>query len=380
MSSNVAMVIPYGWLSVSPSLQNECRVLANNGCEVDLFYFNDESHSDWTPDVPGIRVHSLRNRLDNTRYAPSPLPRMEQATRLLREVSVDSYDLVIGVDIMGLVYARLLCKRARTPPPVVYHSLESMLATDRLSVWLEQWATEQAVYGITMADSWARGISDRTSLAEEEIFVVPNSSIAGDSEFDETFLQDWIDVPDDRNVVVYAGSFIPSHMVGDIVDTVAEWPDDWMLLVHGWGPEERIPELEERAGSLLDDRVVISNEVLPDEEYTDLIASADVGISLYDRSIDENKWRYGHPGKVYKYLETSTPIIASDTPSLTPLIADNECGVCISDPASIPDALHAVSDDYDTYSNNCRTTFEEHEFASNYQAVIDRLRRDGVLE
>lgn len=150
--------------------------------------------------------------------------------------------------------------------------------------------------------------------------------------------------PQDSFTIGFVGSLKPWHGLNGLVDafsTVHTYAPEARLLIVGDGPE-RVPlEAELTAKNLLD-ATHFTGAVTP-EEVPGLVASMDVGVAPYPRL--ENC--YFSPLKVFEYMATGLPVVASRTGQLEKLIDDGRTGLLYppDDTAALAEALIQLADD-----------------------------------
>lgn len=152
--------------------------------------------------------------------------------------------------------------------------------------------------------------------------------------------------PEGVPLLAFAGSFRPWHGLDGLLDAlriVADRVPDVQLLCIGDGPE-RIG-LEERARCLrLEDRIHFTGQ-LPHEEVGRWLASADVAVAPYP-SLREF---YFSPLKIFEFLATGLPVVASATGQIPELVPDGERGFLCTpgNPAALADTIERVLRDRD---------------------------------
>ena len=156
-------------------------------------------------------------------------------------------------------------------------------------------------------------------------------------------------VQDKTPLVVYTGSFVALQALDLLIDAVPHVlkrvPDTRFLLVGGTGTElDAVNRCAEAAG-VADSIIIIESR--PQSEMQDFMAAADVLVSPRIRGINP-------PGKLFSYLASGKPVVATDCLVHNQLI-DNSCAV-LTDPTSEsfadgitraltdPDLVHRLAD------------------------------------
>jgi glycosyltransferase involved in cell wall biosynthesis len=172
-------------------------------------------------------------------------------------------------------------------------------------------------------------------------------------------------------VILQAGGIAEWSLSYELAQAAREWPDDWVLILHGYGRSEYLDRIQDIAARS-NGRILISREMVPYSQLENLIASADIGIALY-QNVDQNFFHVAS-GKVAHYLRCGLPVVAQDFPSLRSLLHDNRCGICVAHPAEVKDAIEHVLLNYEELSHNAlRCYVEKLEFGKHFRRVLQKI-------
>jgi glycosyltransferase involved in cell wall biosynthesis len=80
---------------------------------------------------------------------------------------------------------------------------------------------------------------------------------------------------------------------------------------------------------------------IPYDQVISIMAQSRVGILLLER-----KYQFAKPNKLFEYMASGIPVIASDFPPLREIIEGNDCGICVdpTDPSAIAQAINYLLD------------------------------------
>jgi glycosyltransferase involved in cell wall biosynthesis len=142
-------------------------------------------------------------------------------------------------------------------------------------------------------------------------------------------------------VVLYEGVLQRGRCLEALVHAAASFPADTFLVILGPDSPYARDTLRPLASSSASGRVHFLPGV-PHEELLDLVSGADVGVIAYEKGTRNNL--YCAPGKLSDYVHAGLPVIASDLPTLTPIIDGNGIGATFDNdsPASIAAAVEVV--------------------------------------
>ncbi len=105
-------------------------------------------------------------------------------------------------------------------------------------------------------------------------------------------------------------------------------------------------------------RVFLSSELVPESGIAALVASADIGLSLYDNDSVNNRLTAFSSQKVALYLQCGVPIISYRNESYEQLFSRVRCGEMIETMDDLPAAIAKILADYDAYREAAFEAFE----------------------
>lgn len=136
-----------------------------------------------------------------------------------------------------------------------------------------------------------------------------------------------IHVPEDRKVIVLQGSGINRDRGGEEAVLAMKHVDHAVLLiVGGGGALPAIRKLVEQEG--LQEKVRFIPRQSPEKLYA-YTAAAEVGLSL-DKDICLN-YRYSLPNKLFDYIRSGTPVLASNLPEVAGVIRKYGVGLVLEE-------------------------------------------------
>jgi glycosyltransferase involved in cell wall biosynthesis len=180
------------------------------------------------------------------------------------------------------------------------------------------------------------------------------------------------DIPPHRTILLHAGGIAEYNCVLDLAKVAHTWPENWVLILHGFGEESYIDRVRKFADG---QHVILSLETVAYEQLDYIIRSADIGIALYNSSSDKNIYCMGaSSGKTFQYLRCGLPVIASELPGLRELLVDNACGVVVSGAQQVASAASVLLQRYRDYESNAQQCYAKHgNFEQHFQTVLDHL-------
>ena len=374
----VGIFVYYEWLSLAPSILSAIRVLAENGYAVDVFHLYDGSLGQFNPESERVTSIPVRSRgLDIVTLITFFIVSFKRTRK-------KDYQFFMGADQEGIIVSGILSKIKKVPN--VYYSLEiltkgdivkergftrALLSMRRL---LERYFAKRADSTIVQDKYRAEVLIQDLGIKRERIFLVPNSY-----DVDPEKMKDIPDldfpIPQDKKVMVYAGSIIPEMAIEELIHSIPYWPEHTLLILHT--PYQTPYEKEIRGlitNSNLEERVIFSQRELSFEQLLSLFRKAHIGISLY--RFDNKSFELATSGKLSFYLMAGLPIISSRIPYVEDLISKYNCGICVDTPKEVGEAITKILGNYSEYSQNTKKCYEEElSFSKHFKKFLEHYER-----
>ena len=270
--------------------------------------------------------------------------------------------VIIGADRFGTIISQLVAQFVGIP--FIYYSLEypvEKARLDRLNDKLEYRAIRKSALAITFDDVHAKFISQEVGTDISKFMLLPNSSGPRTRVGRSNLLRASLNLAADNVIVLHSGGFGPWFHSLELARKALSWPGHHRLVFHTSHLVEQTDYAKEFLKEIRDQRVILHAAPVPFSDLDDLIASADIGLAIYNTEL------LGYradllglaSGKIGRYLKNGLPIIVQRLSSFVPFVEKYGCGVCISHLAEIDDAITAIMSDYQNYSNNAIRCYDE---------------------
>jgi len=182
-----------------------------------------------------------------------------------------------------------------------------------------------------------------------------------------------IGIPQDRYTLVYSGNFKKWKGVGVIIKALPMLPRDCTIVFVGGTKESDIAALKEATAG--DSRVVIRG-YQPHSMVPDYLWAADVLI-LPNTKTDETSEYFTSPLKLFEYMASLRPIIASDVSSTREIVGDDDVFFFEADNAeSFVEAVVRCRGDQreaDLRAARCREKVARYTWEKRAQQIIDAV-------
>ncbi len=288
------------------------------------------------------------------------------------------YTCLIGIEKKGLIWAGLMGERMGIP--YMYYSLElytrdhpqsrRSLHTRRTKP-VEEKYHRKSLATIVQDPERAEILLRDNGVQSSELFYVPVSLVGEPYRAQSAFLQQRLQLPNDRRVILQFGQISEERFSTELAHVAQDFPKEWTLVLHGYGPERTVRKIR-RVDSR--GRVRLSLDLVPAHRLLEMMASADIGVALYSSLSANDILTALSSEKVALYLQAGLPIIAFDYPGYRRLIDRYGCGATISSVGQLPAAVEKILAAYERFRSNAYECFTEcYEFSRQFQKVITRI-------
>jgi glycosyltransferase involved in cell wall biosynthesis len=411
--SRVGIVYPRANVDTVPSLIGAAEVFAEAGYDVELFTYASAGQPPPSFASPRIQVRalgvegladrstaSLRRVVKRVGWLPRParaplahgyrvlgagLAHGSRIAARARGAVIDSSEpfvCVIGVDPDGLALAHTLARGAA----VGYYSLELLLsyelstAADEQLKARERELSRQAAFVVVQDEARGRLLAEDNGIAWERLVLVPNAPPGPARRRPSGYWHARFHLAPETRVALHSGSLGDWTGIEAIVESVVDWPEPWVLVIHTRYDAESsayVDHLRQRADRR---RVRFSLKPVPRQDYDPLIDGADVGLAFYvpvggSSFTQRNVQTIGlSSGKLAYYLRAGLPVVVNRAASVAALVESSGCGVAVEDVRGIGASLEKITSGFDTYSARACDFFEVHlDFRRAFGEVVQRV-------
>jgi hypothetical protein len=313
-----------------------------------------------------------------------PHDRSRRLSHRLSDITLSSlcryryYDLALGVDPEGIVTAHQYVSGGNTP--LAYLSFEiffedELTAEERAEKRKERIAAKAASFVLTQDDRRAELLGQETGLDPSGMLRVPVAPATKPSASDRDWWRSRYGLASNQRIVLHSGSIANWTFVDELLDSVGRWGPGFALVLHSrtsYVPPEVLRRGDGR-------RVIVSDIPLQCDEYERLVASADIGLALYN-PVGVDKWTGRNlehiglaSGKLAFYMKYGLPAVTVRHRELGALLQDHGCGVSLESFDELPWALDAVVASYDQLSAAATGFFDEICFDAHWPKLLQAI-------
>lgn len=305
----------------NPSLKCIIDLLLEKGCQIDLRY--PKSYA-LMPPYEGVRFLPFGKVIQRLKLIISA--RVCSWPLVFLSVFVENfffykkYDLIIGVDRQGLIEASALNKITGTPH--IFISFEIMFESETSARYksLERIASMGVAGWLVQDKVRAEQLQNENGLDPNKKILLPLAS-AGMGCPKATRLRDHLGIPGDKKVAISIGSVSGWSMTNQILKSVVDWPEDWVLIIHeryGRTSENLKGELAALT-HLIGRKIFISDAATAlVDDMGSILAGVSVGLAFYDPDFkglytgQNLKYLGLSSGKIGTYLRYGIPVILNE--------------------------------------------------------------------
>lgn len=360
-------------MSTNPTLVNLVRRLSEDGIPIDIY--RPEEHECYLPqDRAGENI-----KFHDYQYMPFAAPpgivgflyhvkeRMKEKLKVFARLLMARKSVVLAVDPRGVVEAYAYCRWLGMP--LIYFSFEIFfkdelrLKRDIMLKERELDASRRAALIVVQDPRRGRMLETENGLKDSKMFYLPVAPSANPKVERTKYLREKFNITEDKTIVIHAGSFAEWTYAEELVENAKKWPEEFVLVIHSRHfPGEETKRFVESAKA---SNIYFSTEPCSDIEFHRLLASADIGLSLYKPTYSgpytgKNIKTIGlASGKFSYYMKCGIPSISVGQEDFKELLEEYKFGLDIDGFGQFPDALLEIKRNYQQYSAEAKRLFDE---------------------
>lgn len=376
MKKKIALIAGFGWGGISVPLATTIEYLSSKGFVVDVYLEKDEfcdklglNQPLFEHDKSTVYFYKYAGVDGSEKFGYRELIVSRKNYFFFNYIQDKSagYDALIGFDPDGLVRAGITGEELGVP--YYYFSLEFYEKQDDLKI-AESYFSKRAVRVLTQDKYRARILSKLLNIETTKISVVYNSTIGEILNAKSNFIREKFNIENSKRVVLASGTLLKITGVDIILDSLQQWSDDYVLVLHGWSADKNIIKLIEDARHQYSGKVFFSDKPLPHKDKFKVFSSVDIGLMFYKPVNLNLKYASWSSGKFFDFARCGVPVIAYDIPNMKQLVADNHCGLVLDNFNRLPEAFSEIIENYEYYSSGCYHAYEKYSFETSFQNSV----------
>lgn len=303
--------------------------------------------------------------------------------RFLTQQNLTDYLLLIIAEPEGLLAFHF----SKLGFPFVYLSLElnnlSFEKTDFINIFKHITAEKyikKAEFIIIQDEAREKILRKDYKLFDMQKVMYLPASLKGDINRNKTdYFQKRFSIPDNKKIVLYAGSIMPWACITEIIESMKKWDNKFVFVIHGGRFDNAYLE-NIRNISLESDRLFISTDWVEYDQLDKIISSSHIGISSYIDDTLNNCLTIKASGKIAAYLKSGLPILTRNFVGMSDFYRRTGCGESFDSFDQIGEQLSIIDNDYDRYQENAYRTFREDYSIDRYlNDILDYLIDQNII-
>ena len=369
MSKKLALIMSEGRnLITYPSIVNSISILSEHKYDLDVF-------------LPiSAKPNHFNSKVNFMTYVMTYVGRFALLRSLYHHTRIRKYTCFIAYHVDAFIIASLVGIIQQAP--VIYHNLE-ILGYDRLTTIklrikkiLEIFFNKRAIITVTQDKNRLKLLSEANRIASHKIITIPNT-YTKTYRNESNYLRVKFNIKEDRIIILYVGGIEAWALDEKLLDSVKGWPENFVLVMHGWSRDGYIRKLKPIIRQNRE-RIYVDNEILEEEEYSELVSSGDVCLAWYKSDSPKNVHYVGlSSGRFAQYLRCGLPIVAPKyLPDFKRILSTNKIGELAKDEYDIKNAAEKILKNYSYYRNNTFRYFENYlDFRLYFRNILDILEQ-----
>lgn len=329
------------------------------------------------------RLTAIRSMCDVTLTKILRLPINWRAVMLARTVlsgNHDKYCAFIGIEKLGLIWAGLTVKHRAVP--LIYYSLElyfegSERHTLGWAIPYERTFHRRCKATIVQDPLRARELLNHNGVVGQSVIHFPVSARGGAKEIaGRAYWHEAFSIPRSARVILYLGLLSTKRDLEDLLFAARSLPGNRHFVLHGpcLADDGSLEQLREKINALGLSNVHLSTKLVPEAKLSELIASADIGLCMYNNHDVNDRLTAFSSQKVAAYLQHGIPLIAFRNESYEALFGEFACGEMIDDLCELPLAVRRIIGAESMYRKAAFNAFDRHfDFDKNVEGLVERL-------
>jgi glycosyltransferase involved in cell wall biosynthesis len=209
----------------------------------------------------------------------------------------------------------------------------------------------------------------------KNILILPVTSTGDPIKKKSRYFRELFNVSKNKKIVIYAGAFAPWAQCLEIIRSVTDWPQDFVLVMHTGNPKmlksDYFKKMQRAAQNL---PVYFSTKPLEYKNLALALSSADIGLLFYE-AIDNNFTKIlFSSNKMSEYLKAGLPVLTSSFPELRRFVRKNKIGASIGSPAKLSQILKIIKPQLAKLSRNAQKCYQRYfRFETYFKSFYHQL-------
>jgi len=290
-----------------------------------------------------------------------------------------NYDIVIGVDRLGLILAYLISNIQNIPYGSISYEIFFKHETSYGFKDIEIIASKNVSFVVIQDSERARQLSNENKIPLKKMIYIPVASSIRKKYTKTTFFHEEFKLGKNIKILLFMGSISKWSCIDKILSISGSLPKDWVIVFH-----DRYGDSKNKVSQITNidkmQNVYFSNmQVNTTETMYKLVHNADIGLALYCPDFssiytgDNLKYIGFASGKISTYLQNGLPVITTKNDILSKKLSNCKAGFTINNMDEIIPILEGYR--RNTLNNNAIDFFDKYLNFDNYKTGLLELTR-----
>ena len=284
----------------------------------------------------------------------------------------EKYDLIIGVDRLGLIWADCFSKNFKSPYALISYEIFFCGETSKSFKRPEIRASKGVSFAIVQDSERADKLSEENKIDKKKLIQIPVASSFSKQYKKSMSLHHKLRIPLEKKILIFIGSVAKWTCIDRVLSQLIRFPSSWVLVLHdGCGnikPKVNSMLVELNLDPIsIADRLYCSDLKSPTtEDMHRLLHSADLGLCMYCPTYSSmytgNNLKYIGlaSGKTMTYLQHGLPVVTIAGGQIGEIIKNNRLGFTLNKIEELPDCLARYdSSDAQSLHQRCYDYFNQ---------------------
>ncbi|MCX6238344.1 MAG: glycosyltransferase [Bacteroidia bacterium] len=363
---SVAFICKYSWVGISASVLNSAIFWESNGYCVDIYCEKPNLEKFPLPGFADKKINWIISGISGRYFSDDFYFRFKYFKNR-------RYDWIIGFDHTGII--RALIVSLGTKSKLIYHSLEfyepeKKSFKRKLVKYIEILSSFKSRFIFTQDQYRIDFLKNDLKQRATKFKIIYNSSYGNTNLESSDYFRDIFNISKQKKIVLCVGSLIKEHYIIDLLNSMDSWDENFVLVLHGWIPDETTRKFVDIKIQDNPDSVFLSEKLFNSENKDIVFQSCDIGFVGFVPINNNLRFAAGSAGKISDFIKSGKPILAFNSPGMKEIIEDNSVGVVFNFPSEIGTALRIITKEYDVLKQNTLTCFRKYDFMKQYEIIF----------
>lgn len=284
----------------------------------------------------------------------------------------NKYEWVIGFDNGGVIRGGI--STVFTKCKLIYHSLEFYEPVNRslkhkIIKLIEIIFSFKARFIFSQDTYRIKFLKNDLYQRNSKFRIIYNSPSNVKLDIRPNYFRNLFKISEDKIIVLCVGSLIKEHYVKELINSINTWSDQFILILHGWFPDDELKQYILNMQERFPNKLFISEKFLSDNEKHIPFQSCDIGFVGFKPVTNNLKFAAGSAGKIFDFMGAGKPVLAFNTPGMKEIIELNNVGKTFDLSNQIYPTLLNILDNYKEYSSNTIKVMNDYDFFKQYSKV-----------